>query len=115
MPPCPRLSHRARYAEADDTLPDGTPVKRGARVFYAIYAMGRMVSVWGPDAAEFKPERWVTAEGRLRAESPFKFPVFNAGPRLCLGKDMAYLQARTGSSWVPSLVTSHQSQVTCPL
>jgi len=47
-----------RYAVADDTFPDGTRVKRGARNFYAIYSMGRMESVWGSNAAEFRPERW---------------------------------------------------------
>lgn len=26
--------------------------------------------------------------------SPFKYPVFNAGPRVCLGREMAYIQMK---------------------
>jgi len=28
-------------------------------------------------------------------ESPFKYPVFHAGPRMCLGKEMAYIQMKS--------------------
>lgn len=88
-----------RHVLADDVLPDGTFVKKGWRVQYEIYGMGRMTRIWGPDAREFKPERWFNQDGskdtlQLVVESPFKFPAFNGGPRLCLGKDMAYLQVR---------------------
>ncbi|KAG0557537.1 hypothetical protein KC19_11G138100 [Ceratodon purpureus] len=60
---------------ADDTLPDGTEVKKGEFVMYAAYAMGRMPSLWGPDATEFKPERWLV-DGGVQPESPFKFVTF---------------------------------------
>ncbi|CAI5525690.1 unnamed protein product [Closterium sp. Naga37s-1] len=85
-------SHPTRHVSEDDVLPDGTPVKKGWRVMYALYAMGRMTRIWGPDAREYRPERWIDSAGQLRSESPFKFPAFNAGPRLCLGRDLAYLQ-----------------------
>ena len=62
---------------------------------YAVYAMGRMTRIWGPDARHFRPERWLTPDGQVRLESPFKFPAFNAGPRLCLGRDLAYLQMKS--------------------
>ena len=61
---------------------------------YIIYAMGRMERIWGADACQYRPERWLDDEGAFRNESPFKYPAFNAGPRLCLGKEMAYLQVR---------------------
>ena len=51
--------------------------------------MGRKESIWGADAAAFDPERWLTG-GPL--PSPFKFPAFQAGPRVCLGQTMAYLE-----------------------
>jgi len=60
---------------ADDVLPDGTVVKKGNMINYAPYAMGRMPALWGPDATEFKPERWLV-DGVVQPESPFKFPVF---------------------------------------
>ncbi|XP_019459626.1 PREDICTED: cytochrome P450 704B1 [Lupinus angustifolius] len=77
----------------DDVLPDGTKIKAGGMVTYVPYSMGRMEYNWGPDAASFIPERWFK-DGILQNESPFKFTAFQAGPRICLGKDSAYLQMR---------------------
>ncbi|CAI5480258.1 unnamed protein product [Closterium sp. Yama58-4] len=84
-----------KHVVKDDVLPDGTHVKSGWRVQYELYAMGRMTRIWGPDARDFKPERWFDSNGELINESPFKFPAFNAGPRLCLGRDLAYLQMKS--------------------
>ncbi|KAK2406627.1 cytochrome P450 704C1 [Trifolium repens] len=77
----------------DDVLPDGTKIKAGGMVTYVPYSMGRMVYNWGPNASSFVPERWFK-DGVLKNESPFKFTAFQAGPRICLGKDSAYLQMR---------------------
>ena len=65
-----------RCAENDDVLPDGHRVKRGDNVYYLAYAMGRMTYVWGQDAEEFKPERWLK-DGGFQPESPFKFISFH--------------------------------------
>ncbi|KAK6942130.1 Cytochrome P450 [Dillenia turbinata] len=83
----------------DDVLPDGTVVPKGWFITYHAYAMGRMESVWGTDCREFRPERWLE-NGEFRAESPFKYPVFHGGPRLCLGKDMAYIQMKSIAAFV---------------
>ncbi|KAL4638282.1 hypothetical protein ACB092_03G135900 [Castanea dentata] len=77
----------------DDIFPDGTILKKGTKVIYAIYAMGRMEGIWGKDCREFKPERWLR-DGRFISESAYKFTAFNGGPRLCLGKDFAYYQMK---------------------
>nr|KYP68406.1 Cytochrome P450 86A2 [Cajanus cajan] len=77
----------------DDTFPDGTVLKKGTKVIYAIYAMGRMEGIWGKDCMEFRPERWLR-DGRFMSESAYKFTAFNGGPRLCLGKDFAYYQMK---------------------
>ena len=37
--------------------------------------MGRMKFLWGDDALEFKPERWLH-DGLFRVVSPFKFTAF---------------------------------------
>jgi cytochrome P450 len=47
----------------------------------------------GTDAKEFKPERWLNNEGSLRKESQIKFPAFHAGPRICLGQNLATQEA----------------------
>jgi cytochrome P450 len=59
----------------DYVFPDGTPVKKGNLVMYSAYAMGRMEYIWGSDAGEFQPSRWLQ-DGVLQLESPFKFTVF---------------------------------------
>ncbi|KFK37344.1 hypothetical protein AALP_AA4G244200 [Arabis alpina] len=82
-----------KCAEDDDILPDGHRVSKGDNVSYVGYAMGRMTYIWGEDAEEFKPERWLK-DGVFQPESPFKFISFHAGPRICLGKDFAYRQMK---------------------
>lgn len=86
-PPVPSDS---KHAVRDDVLPDGMPVSAGDRVSYYIWCMGRLEELWGADCLEFRPERWLRG-GEFVPESPYKYPVFNAGPRTCLGKDMAYI------------------------
>ncbi|KAM4122198.1 hypothetical protein ACJW30_01G064300 [Castanea mollissima] len=78
----------------DDIMPDGTFVGKGWEVSYQIYGMGRMESIWGKNCFEFLPERWIE-NGVCKQESPFRFAVFQAGPRICLGKDMAYIQMKS--------------------
>ncbi|XP_010244250.1 PREDICTED: cytochrome P450 94C1 [Nelumbo nucifera] len=90
----PPVQFDSKFPQEDDVLPDGTVVKRGTRVTYHPYAMGRMEEVWGPDCLEFKPERWLK-KGIFWPESPFKYPVFQAGFRVCLGKDLALVEIKS--------------------
>ncbi|KAI9182468.1 hypothetical protein LWI28_025683 [Acer negundo] len=89
----PAVPMDGRCAETDDILPDGFSLKKGDGVYYMAYAMGRMDYIWGDDAEEFRPERWLV-NGIFQPESPFKFIAFHAGPRICLGKDFAYRQMK---------------------
>ncbi|GLT42353.1 hypothetical protein SLA2020_163560 [Shorea laevis] len=87
-----------KVAMGADVLPDGTEVKKGAAVAYHPYAMGRMESIWGSDWAEFKPERWLERDAAGKwsfvGRDSYTYPVFQAGPRICLGKEMAFLQMK---------------------
>ncbi|KAH7298398.1 hypothetical protein KP509_25G041500 [Ceratopteris richardii] len=89
----PAVPRDGKVALEEDILPDGTHLKAGDQVVYVPYSMGRMPFIWGPDALAFKPERWIH-DGRFQPQSPFKFTAFQAGPRMCLGKDAAYLQMK---------------------
>ncbi|KAK8568440.1 hypothetical protein V6N12_006993 [Hibiscus sabdariffa] len=82
-----------KEAVEDDVFPDGTVLKKGTNVVYAIYTMGRMEAIWGKDCREYKPERWLR-DNKYMCESAYKFTAFNGGPRLCLGKDFAYYQMK---------------------
>ncbi|KAJ0106424.1 hypothetical protein Patl1_18281 [Pistacia atlantica] len=94
----PPVAWDSKHAAADDVLPDGTRVRKGDRVTYIPYGMGRMEALWGKDCLEFKPDRWFNEPGSekivLKSVSPYKYPVFQAGPRVCLGKEMAFIQMK---------------------
>ncbi|XP_039137391.1 cytochrome P450 94A1-like [Dioscorea cayenensis subsp. rotundata] len=89
----PPVPLQTRTSLEDDVLPDGTAVKKGQTVMYSSYAMGRRKEIWGPEWGDFRPERWIE-KGEFRAVSPFTYPVFHAGPRMCLGKEMAHIQMK---------------------
>ncbi|KAJ6412222.1 hypothetical protein OIU84_005307 [Salix udensis] len=75
-----------KVALRDDVLPDGTVIKKGMRVSYHPYAMGRLEMLWGPDWEEFKPDRWLQRAGdgvgndgqvELCREGPILLPRFS--------------------------------------
>ncbi|WCJ23106.1 Cytochrome P450 94A1 [Euphorbia peplus] len=95
-PPVPADS---KLAEDDDVWPDGTVVKGGTWVTYHPFAMGRLGTVWGSDWAEYKPERWLqkdadTDKWSFMGRDSYTYPIFQAGPRICLGKEMAFMQMK---------------------
>lgn len=57
-------------------LPDGFEIKKGDSIDYQPYPLGRMKFLWGDDAEEFKPERWLDKDGAFVPQSPFKFTAF---------------------------------------
>ncbi|XP_066383078.1 cytochrome P450 CYP94D108-like [Miscanthus floridulus] len=90
----PPVPINSRVAAAGDVLPDGTTVRAGWFSDYCAYAMGRMPQLWGDDCREFRPERWLDGGGEFVAVDAARYPVFHAGPRACLGKEMAYVQMK---------------------
>ncbi|KAK1438616.1 hypothetical protein QVD17_04425 [Tagetes erecta] len=92
----PSVPEDSKHVSADDVLPDGTVVPAGSSITYSIYSTGRMKFIWGEDALEFRPERWLSDDGKkFEMKDQFRFVSFNAGPRICLGKDLAYLQMKS--------------------
>ncbi|KAF5197587.1 Cytochrome p450 [Thalictrum thalictroides] len=90
----PPVQFDSKFAQERDILPNGTLVKRGTRVTYHTYAMGRMEEIWGSDCLEFKPERWLK-NGLFSPVNAYKYPVFQAGIRVCVGKEMALLEMKS--------------------
>jgi len=80
----PPVAADVKCAAKDDVLPDGTFVPEGTEVAFLAYAMGRDPDLF-PDPTEFKPSRWIP----FKTPSYFDLPVFQAGPRICLGMNMA--------------------------
>lgn len=88
----------SRAAEKTTTLPvgggpDGTApilVRKGEAVGYCVYAMHRRKDIYGPDADQFRPERW---EDDALKDVGWGYLPFNGGPRVCLGQEFALLEA----------------------
>ncbi|KAF8657455.1 hypothetical protein HU200_060016 [Digitaria exilis] len=55
--------------------------------------------VWGPDADEFRPERFAEGVFRASRDAPAFFP-FGWGPRTCLAQNFALLEAKMGISMI---------------
>jgi len=85
----PPVPFDVKMAFEDDVLPGGWKVPAFAQVGYCPYNMGRDPKRY-PKPEAFQPERWIP----FTAPSPYEFPVFQAGPRVCLGMDMALFEAK---------------------
>jgi cytochrome P450 len=56
-------------------------------ISYSPLLMHRRKDLWGEDADDFNPERWLDEQRVMElTKDPFKFLPFNAGPRICLGQ-----------------------------
>ncbi|GMF34616.1 unnamed protein product [Phytophthora fragariaefolia] len=79
----------------DTVFPDGTYIPAGSGIMLSLYAAARLDRVWGPDAASFVPERFLdTQSGDLISMSPTQFAAFSAGPRVCVGRNLAMLELK---------------------
>ncbi|KAJ7751591.1 cytochrome P450 monooxygenase pc-1 [Mycena metata] len=66
-------------------------IPAGSKLPYSIFLMHRRKDLWGPDAEEFSPDRFL--DERLKTyllKNPFQYLPFNAGPRTCMGQMFAY-------------------------
>ncbi|KAF8754669.1 cytochrome P450 [Rhizoctonia solani] len=69
-------------------------IPAGTRMTWSTLMMHRRKDLWGPDADNFDPDRWL--DDRLKkyvTPNPFIFLPFNAGREICLGQQFAYNEA----------------------
>jgi cytochrome P450 len=75
-----------------DTTIQGHFVPRGTTVIISPWAVNTSRSLWGDDAREFNPDRWLGQGQHANmggAESNYAVTTFLHGPRSCIGKDFA--------------------------
>jgi cytochrome P450 len=66
-------------------------IPKGTMLYYSVFLMHRRTDLWGPDALEFDPGRWLDERvKKYLIPNPYIFLPFNAGPRICLGQQFAY-------------------------
>jgi len=73
----PSVPQNIKICVEDDVLPCGVKVHKGEKIGWSSWAMGRDTKTWGPDALEYRPERWLTGE----KFSSSQFVSFHLGPR----------------------------------
>ncbi|XP_015694204.2 cytochrome P450 734A6 [Oryza brachyantha] len=82
-----------RRAKADVELGGYLKIPRDTELLIPIMAVHHDARLWGPDAAQFNPARF--ADGAARAaRHPTAFIPFGLGARMCIGQNLAILEAK---------------------
>ncbi|KAI4234438.1 MAG: hypothetical protein L6R40_006757 [Gallowayella cf. fulva] len=97
----PVVPANSRQAVTDTTLPVGggedgkSPVfvPKGTLVAYCIYAMHRRRDLFGEDANDFNPDRWLDDGEKKGLRVGWEYLPFNGGPRICIGQQFALTEA----------------------
>ncbi|KAF8372128.1 cyp-13B1, partial [Pristionchus pacificus] len=74
-----------------DTRLGGYEIEKGTTVIGDTYAVHFSRQLWGEDADEFRPERWLDRNRRVAA---INFLAFGAGPRVCIGMRLAMMEEK---------------------
>ncbi|KAG8962385.1 hypothetical protein FRC05_005356 [Tulasnella sp. 425] len=95
FPPVPVNVRHSKHDVVIPTREGGLYIPRGDfTCIYSTISIQRRKDLWGEDANEYNPERWMDPErARKIASDPFMFLPFNGGPRICLGQQFAYNEA----------------------
>ncbi|KAF7331038.1 Cytochrome P450 [Mycena venus] len=109
----PPVIETLRIAAHDDVIPLGTPVvarsgetissitiAKGTTVVSPIRCINRSEALWGPDAKDFKPERWFEDVNfpAKDLQGHRHILTFHDGPRTCLGKSFALAEFKAALS-----------------
>ncbi|KAF7359942.1 Cytochrome P450 [Mycena venus] len=106
----PAFNDFARVAACDDVIPLSAPIvtkdgrsidsiviKKGENLVIPVRALNRRKELWGSDASDFRPNRWLEdcshtrkLGGKLAADFSF-----SDGPRNCIGQGYAILAMKT--------------------
>ncbi|KAJ7056650.1 cytochrome P450 [Mycena amicta] len=66
-------------------------IPAGLKIWYSTMLMQRRHDLWGPDADDFDPDRFIDERvQKYLVNNPWQFLPFNGGPRICLGQQFAY-------------------------
>lgn len=70
----------------------GLWIDGGINVSVAPHVLHRDKSIFGHDPEEYRPERWIDCGDETKKIMQRHFLTFNAGARVCLGKNITYME-----------------------
>jgi len=82
-----------RVTSRDIVTPNGVLIPKDTCVMVNIWAMQRDPELWGPDADQFNPERFMDPVNAKRITT-VDYMAFNHGPRVCMGMQFALNELR---------------------
>ncbi|KAF8498387.1 cytochrome P450 [Hysterangium stoloniferum] len=104
------LPQTFRIAGGNETIPFSTPlrtkdgglvneisVSKGQRIVIGLAAYNRLETVWGPDANEWKPERFLDGKSKIEKTGLgviANLSTFSSGERNCIGWRFAMLETQ---------------------
>ncbi|KAJ7747815.1 cytochrome P450 [Mycena metata] len=87
-PPVPVIARTA----SKTSLVDGVLIPKGTLIIIPLEAINTWTDVWGPDADEFRPSRWLDLPSNF---SPaFSSVPFSTGHSSCIGRALATMQLK---------------------
>lgn len=89
-PPTPAT---AREASQNCTV-DGVYIPKGTGIYIPNRSVNQDKDIWGEDADEFKPERWLNLPEKYN--STFSVMTFIAGAHHCIGQQMSIMVGDRG-------------------
>lgn len=89
LPPVPMTFRKTGNA---DYL-DGVYVPKNTILYIPIRVINTWQAIWGPDAEEFRPERWLNLPKSYHSQ--YSLMSFIVGPHACIGKTMAIIEMKT--------------------
>ena len=78
---------------SQDIVLDGIPFQKGT-IFAVESMMNHYYSGNYEQPLEFRPERWLAKDDKQWAPEPYTYLTFSAGPRSCVGKQLAQLEMK---------------------
>ena len=94
------ISHLQRETDIPQTVTIGdktVTIPAGVKIFINNQAIQCSPALWGSDALEFRPNRWIkldpsTGEETILSPEKGAFMPWSAGPRVCPGMKMAQVE-----------------------
>lgn len=80
-----------REAAKDLTI-CSVPIPKGTVLLASPCVSSQKHQTWGPDADHLRPERWGDELGGSAAADAYAYGAFMHGPRVCIGKQYAYIE-----------------------